>query len=243
MIALLGMLALSLDGGSLLSERRQAQGAADAAAMAAAADLYYNYYVNYGLDPGGTARASAFKNALDNGYPNDGLRSDVEVFIPPITGPYTGQPGYVEVYIHSHQDRAFSNIFGSSKFTIHTRAVAVGLPMAPNVGILVLNPNEKSSFSVGGGGTTTIGGTPVIANSSDSGGTIANGGSLVIAPEYDLTGGYSELGGAQLQGGKLLNQRPTEDPLTWIPYPDQSTMVIQSRNKTQETQGNIILSP
>ena len=40
LVALLGVLALSLEGGLLLSERRTAQATADAAAMAAAADFY-----------------------------------------------------------------------------------------------------------------------------------------------------------------------------------------------------------
>jgi uncharacterized membrane protein len=54
-VAILSVLALSLEGGLLLSERRTAQSTADAAAMAAAADFYYNWYTNFGTDPGGTA--------------------------------------------------------------------------------------------------------------------------------------------------------------------------------------------
>ena len=48
MVAILGVLALSLDGGSLMAERRKAQAAADAAALAAACDLYDNYWTNNG---------------------------------------------------------------------------------------------------------------------------------------------------------------------------------------------------
>src|SRR5262245_49405023 len=77
MIALLSVVALSLDGGSLLSERRHAQATADAAAMAAASDLYENFWTNNGLDPGGTAKASALQTAKANGYTNDGVTSIV----------------------------------------------------------------------------------------------------------------------------------------------------------------------
>ncbi|HVK14364.1 MAG TPA: pilus assembly protein TadG-related protein, partial [Gemmataceae bacterium] len=40
LVGLFGMVAISLEGGLLLSERRNAQSTADAAAQAAAADLY-----------------------------------------------------------------------------------------------------------------------------------------------------------------------------------------------------------
>ena len=53
---LMGVLAVVLDGGMLLTERRHAQGAADAAALAAAADLFANYLTNGGYDTGGTAK-------------------------------------------------------------------------------------------------------------------------------------------------------------------------------------------
>jgi Tfp pilus assembly protein PilE len=56
-VAVLSVLALSLEGGLLLSERRHAQATADAASMAAAADFYWNWYTNFGTDPAGTRPA------------------------------------------------------------------------------------------------------------------------------------------------------------------------------------------
>src|SRR3954462_9544018 len=75
LVALLGVLALSLEGGLLLSERRTAQATADAAAESAAADMYYNHYVNFGTDPSGTARQAALTAANYNGYTNDGTNT------------------------------------------------------------------------------------------------------------------------------------------------------------------------
>src|SRR4051794_14800116 len=83
LVVLLGMMALSLDGGSLLAERQRALATADAAASAAAADLYYYYWTNQGTDPKGTAKAAALANAAANGYANDGLSTVVTVNIPP----------------------------------------------------------------------------------------------------------------------------------------------------------------
>jgi uncharacterized membrane protein len=41
LVSLMGVLAVSLEGGLLVTEHRNAQATADAAAMAAAADMYY----------------------------------------------------------------------------------------------------------------------------------------------------------------------------------------------------------
>src|SRR5579871_459390 len=79
---LIGLLAIGLDGGRLMEERRHVQMAADAAALAAATDLYNHYYPNQGLDPSHTARDAALASALANGYANDGSLSVVTVHVP-----------------------------------------------------------------------------------------------------------------------------------------------------------------
>ena len=50
---LLAVLAIAIDGGVLLSDRRQAQRATDSAALAAAVDLFTNWNTNAGADTGG----------------------------------------------------------------------------------------------------------------------------------------------------------------------------------------------
>src|SRR5215472_2752622 len=81
--AILGIVAIALDGSLLLDQRRGVQAAADAAALAAAIDLYTKYLTNNGLDPTGTAKASGLSVAAANGYKNDGTSSTVTVNIPP----------------------------------------------------------------------------------------------------------------------------------------------------------------
>src|SRR5262249_40032860 len=95
---LLGVTALSLDGGMIYDKRRPSQAAADAAAMAAAGDLF-NTYTNGtttddGKDPSGIAAAHARAIAADNGYPDDGQTASVVVNIPPKSGPFTGNHPY-----------------------------------------------------------------------------------------------------------------------------------------------------
>src|SRR5262245_22351435 len=72
MVPLVAILAIGLDGGLLMGERRRAQAAADASAYAAAGLLYKNYQTNRGLDPSNTSKNIAIAIASGNGYTNDG---------------------------------------------------------------------------------------------------------------------------------------------------------------------------
>ena len=68
MALLLSFVALTIDGGGLLEQRRHAQAAADAAALAGAEDLFRHYPTNQGVDVGGTAAARAEAIAAANGF-------------------------------------------------------------------------------------------------------------------------------------------------------------------------------
>jgi len=183
LVVMFGVVAIALDGGGLLAERRHAQATADAAALAAACDLYDNYWLNNGADPNGTARASALKTAASNGYANDGTTSIVNVNMPPTSGLYAGRSGYVEVVVQFNQTRAFSNIFSSGPIPVRARAVALGAAVAANVGILVLDPTGKGAFNAQGGGSSTVTSTPIVVNSNHPEAAIAGGGGSVAAPD------------------------------------------------------------
>lgn len=87
MIVILSCVALSLDGGILMDDRRQVQSVADSAALAAASDIYANWFTNgdayQGFDPNGTAINAALATAADNGYANGINGCTVTVNIPP----------------------------------------------------------------------------------------------------------------------------------------------------------------
>jgi hypothetical protein len=242
-VAVLSVLALSLEGGLLLSERRHAQATADAASMAAAADFYWNWYTNFGTDPAGTAYNSAMYTASQDGYTNDGVNTKVTVNIPPKSGPYTGTAAYAEVIVEYYHTRGFSSLFGTDTIPVRARAVAVGKPNAGEFGILVLDPSSKSAFNAGGGGTITVTNTPIIVDSADQAGSIANGGTTISAPSYYLAGNYTTAGGGQFNGTLNTNQRYVPDPLANLPVPDPSTMIEQSKKKLQLTSGTTVLYP
>jgi hypothetical protein len=264
---LLMALAFALDGGILLSERRHAQAVADAAALAAGCDLYNNYWSNAGLDKEPySAAASAVSAAQANGYVTGGTAtstaqatstvvfpkttttctttdSSITINIPPLSGDHVGQKGYVEVIVQYNEPRCFSSIFSSEPITVKARSVALGAAVAADVGILVLDPTGKDALNAQGSGTTTVTGTPIIVDSSDAEAAGGGGGGHLVAPEFDITGGYATSGGATFDGTIYTGRRVTTDPLVDLPVPNKNSMTIQSHNKTQYTQGSHTLNP
>src|SRR5439155_14685414 len=103
----------------------------------------YYFWTNSGKDTNGAGNTAALAAAAKNGYANDGSAatkaagtSTVVVNIPPQSGIYTGKDGYAEVIVTYYQARGFSNLFGSGAVPIVARAVAIGMPVAAQVGIL-----------------------------------------------------------------------------------------------------------
>jgi len=250
LIVLLAFVAIAIDGGGLLEERRQAQATADAAAMAAAEDLFLNYPKNKGLDTGGNAVTKALAIAAANGFTNDGAKSIVTVRTSPQT--YSGGPnqgtqlptGYAEVTVQYNQPRYFSAVIGTGAISVNARAVGRGKWEPAFVGIHVLDLHQKGSLNATGTGSVTVtGGAKVIVNSDDPAAAITNGGTITSA-ETDITGGVNVTGGkGGFYGGVNLGTPPQPDPLRNLPEPDPLSMTEQSKNKVQYSNGNHTLYP
>ena len=86
-LGLLALTALSIDGGNVYSDRRNAQNAADTAVLATALSMIRN--PDDASSDWVVSKQAGLNRAADNGYANDGTRSTVEVYLPPITGPYS----------------------------------------------------------------------------------------------------------------------------------------------------------
>jgi Flp pilus assembly protein TadG len=249
LVVLLSVVAITLDGGILQDDRRRVQAGADAAALAGAAQLFYNVESVSGInpDPGNAAKTAALANAAANGFNNDGKTNTVTVNIPPQSGPFTNQLGYVEVIIQYNQKRTFSAIFGSGDLPVVARAVARGRWAPDNNGILVLAPTGQGAFSTVGNGVMNLVGASLIVDSTDPAGATLTNNATVSAPVFDFSGtpGYSCSGSGGFQGTIYSGQPPTPDPLAYIPEPDPSTMTIQSRKAITDSNGNktLVLNP
>jgi hypothetical protein len=245
LVGIIGFAALSVDATLLHHDRRAAQAAADSAALAAAGNLFANWRTNQGQDPASAAANEALAAAAANGFTNDGVNSTVTVNIPPLSGDHVGQVGYVEVIVLQFQQRAFSAIWASDPVQVKGRAVARGLWVPLNNGILVLDPTSSGSLSSNGGSSVTTN-AKVIVDSNSPSATVVVGGGVLTAPEFDITGvpGTSTSGGGTISGTILDGQVPTPDPLAYLPEPNPSTMSVQSTKTVKlQNQGSLSLQP
>jgi hypothetical protein len=221
LVAILGVIALVLDGGVLRDSYRSVQGASDAAAMAAASELFVNYPAivasNYGdCDPNGAARAAALASAAANGFPNDGVHAAVTVSIPPQSGPFVDRVGYAEVKITCYKKRMFSQIWSGTTLPVKARAVARGRWAGSGLGVIVLDPSARSSLNASGGGHATVtGGAAIVVNSNNAEAAVVTGGGSMVADTFEITGGYT----GTLNGNVETGVPPTADPLRYLPEP------------------------
>ncbi len=245
LIAILGAVALSLDGGQQLDKRRHIQAAADASALAAVSELYANWWLT---TPRGAdtvdehAESLAYSVAAKNGYVDGVNGCTVDVNIPPDNGPFAGQAHHAEVIITVSQPRYFSKVFTTANVEIGARAVARGKRSRINNGIIVLDPDDKDAFGAGGNATVSIkSGAAVLVNSADSEAVIANGtgGSITVTDYYSSNQGSINVVGVD---GYTINSgtinatfnsgvEATPDPLRFLPPPDPSGLPLRSSKK------------
>jgi Flp pilus assembly protein TadG len=235
LIVIFGFVALAVDGGRLLNERRRAQTVADAAALAVAADLYQNWSKNKGLDPNGTAKASALSVASANGYTNDGTTSTVTVNIPPTSGDHVGTAGYAEVVVQYNTSRTFSAIYGSGSLPVKARSVARGLKKSPPPALHVLNASANKALEFDkADGYVDVSGQTICVNSAHSVAAHWNGGSSdnghILAQEVDINGGSNHtdyFATAPTAGNVITGSPAVADSLASLPAPDAAALTNQ----------------
>jgi Putative Flp pilus-assembly TadE/G-like len=258
LIPLVGMMALTLDGGLLMDRRRQCQTAADLAALAAATDMYTRWNTNAGKDTGSHGKDSAVNNAKANGF--DNTTGSVTVNFNPSKyqgGQWQGQTipvGYVEVIITYNQSRFFSAIWGQSNLQVQARAVARASYKAAEPGILILDPSSKGSLDItGNGGIRITGEGSVVVDSTNAAGGVLTGNGSIYAAAYYFSGspGYSTSGKGTLYNNdtglsdsSIIHSgvAPTPDPLASLPVPTKPSVATlpdgTTANKKVNWSGN-----
>lgn len=229
-----GVVALNMDGGRLMEERRRAQAAADAAALAAGNELYAGYWRHRGLDATGAARAAAERISAANGYP----ASAVTVHVPPQTGEFAGQAGHAEVVVCTALDASFGQVFTGQPLPVSARSVARGQPL--KIGIIALRPSGADAF-VNRAAAFALVNKPLIVNSDDPV-AFRHTGLAFVASRVDVTGGAS-VGGLLSLVRLRTGVRPTLDPLAFLPVPDQSGPVRSAAPLTINSLLPTILQP
>jgi hypothetical protein len=216
--AIMGLMALVIDGGLIRAEQIRVQAVADAAALAGARQLYQQYSTDHGKDTSGDAGKDALTIAAENGYSNDGTNSTVQVNIPPTSGQYAGVAGYIEILITSRLDRCFSNVWSSVSVCVRARSVARGAWVPFSASILLLDLGDKGAVSVKSGGLLTSTGAPAYVNSNSASALSVSGGGTFAVPAMNITGSYS---GSGVTGTITIGVHPTPDPLAYLPAPGE----------------------
>jgi hypothetical protein len=243
---ILAFVAIAIDGGGLLEERRQAQAVSDAAAIAAAEDLFRNYPRNKGLDVDETAEERARAIAASNGYSGDGTQSIVNVRTSPeayLGGPHQGQSiprGYAEVSVQFNQPRYFSAIFGDGAIPIPARAVARGSWAPSFIGIHVLDLHQPGSLYGNGNATVKVTGAKIIVN-SDAPDAATSNGLVIEGDDFKITGGTRTTGSGAFIGPIEYGTEPQPDPLRHIPEP--TTVGMPVNNKLKFSNGTRDITP
>ena len=224
LIAFLAIAALVFDVGQNLLDWRAQRDAADAAALAGS---------RYIADPACVANPSivncpaAYQAAIEvarlNGYGDvdgDGTddRGRVDIHIPPQAGRdpiYVGQPGFIEVNIHTDRPSFFAAVLGLLRQNVDAMAIAGNSDsVAPPYSMLALNDDcdPNPSGQVGGNGDVTVDG-PIVINSKCDGALLVNGNGALSAPECSVAGTVQESGANASLDCPVVPFDGTGDPL------------------------------
>jgi hypothetical protein len=225
MFGLIGMTGLAIDGSRAYSDRRQAQNAADTAALAAA--------LAYVRTPGEDWTAVGYERAASNGFDDNETSNFVDVYHPPVEGPYTDNTDYVQVIITSHLPTLFGRVIGIEQVTNTVQAVARVDPSVPTElydgnAIVGLAPHECKAVKYQGNANTTVTGGGLFVNSDCPTAAFFNNSSsaFLTAPSLTVVGDEDHKAGALNVGTITENaqdQAKTYPPREYIlPKPDCS---------------------
>ena len=166
--AMLGLIALAMDGGNAFADRRHAQNTADTSALAVAL-----YKIQSPSSSSSELQSVVWQRAASNGYT---IQENITLHTPPVDGPYAGNSQYLQVKIVSPVDTWFAKIAGVSVITNRVEAVARAKPMSPfydGHSVVALSPGDGKSNTpelkfYGSAVEVSVTGSGVFSNSSDN---------------------------------------------------------------------------
>lgn len=236
LVAILAFAALAVDGGRVYSEQRRAQNAADAAAYAAASARIYD-------EPVADAIAAALSQAGINGFSdadagaNPSQLVDVQVYSPPIEGPFTGLENFYQVIIRSHVDNVFSQVVYPDGLEVSAEAVTRSQsegPIALGDAIHATTLNDCNGIFFNGSASVIVNGGNISAESIRNGTptschsmSLSGGGAPTIVNVEVTDGDVISSGTQDFPDGTVVADHLLPNtlvpPLLDLPVPDCST--------------------
>jgi Flp pilus assembly protein TadG len=220
-----GVMALTLDGGLLYVQRRQAQSAADSAALAGAYQLYNG--LNFSV-----AQSSAIAVAATSGF---------SVPSSSVTQP---QAGYLSVSVTTSQPRFFSSLWGSSSTSIAAAAVARGTTAPYSKAAVLVLAATGTSVTATGSAQVNVNNGSVVVDSTSASAVLLSGSAGITTSELDLSGGVRSSSSVGIQATVTkTNQPSTADPLGGIAAPSSSGLAVQSSSQLNLSNATQTLNP
>jgi hypothetical protein len=232
-VVLLGAMALSVDAGYLMAQRRGAQGAADAAALAAGKALQRSQT----SDIAGTGQAYAAANGFANGSTNT-----VTVNYPPASGTRAGSSTCVQTTIVHSAQRFLVGAIYSGPWSVSATATACTEPEPRPYALIALDPSGSGLTSGGNSGLTINNGGAL----SDYNVNICGTASWIQADgPLDSVGGITVCPNADVDALTMNGSAPSmTDPLASVAAPSCGGLTVQpDPNITNSDPSPINLSP
>jgi len=205
MVGLIGLLVLSIDGGSLQRQKRIGQTAADAGALAGAIELLRNR--------SDSVVASAKSETSRNGFTDLVQGDTVRVTYPAAGGTFAGSH-YINVTVQHAAPTFFAGIFGLGTVTIRSRSTA-GLVLSEYC-FIVLDPTGSSALLMENTARLTGSQCSIAVNSTSATAATSTDQNLVSASAIGVVGGVS---GTTFSPTPELGIPPVADPVAWMPTP------------------------
>jgi Flp pilus assembly protein TadG len=231
---LMGFVAVAVDVGLLLREKRLLQIAADSAAIAGAAELN-----------NGDVTAGAQADASLNGV-TDGVNGATVAVSQP-------SAGYVQVIASQSQPTFFMRLFGRSSMTVSALAVAAAVPSTSCVDTLLPNPTAPGKKGVpasipgvdlANSAGLTLSGCGILDNASGTGAFTMTGNASITAASIGVVGTASIANGITPSPTPVTGIASITDPLsatvTAPPASDYSTGCLADPNYGT---GNFTIGP
>lgn len=207
---LVGVMALAIDGGLLMAERRRAQVAADAASYAAVCTYDKVQKANDGGDPMAAASSAAVAYAAACGSPG------VAVSLASPPDRYGEADLAIQAVVSTRPPRLFGAIFGGDPPTVSAASVSVRVPTA-GASVVVLNPRAQDSLSVAGSARIVVRSEIRVKSGAMRAVNVNNAG-YVEAKKLKVAGGYQVSSGGSIKDAATTVQAGAEassivDPL------------------------------
>jgi hypothetical protein len=203
-VVIIGAVALSIDAGYLLAERRQTQSGADSGAMAAA-------IAAAALKPWTEASAAGVTYATNNA----GADATVVINRPPTSGDHVGDNRYIEAVVTKQVTRFFVGAIYSGAWQVSARAVAGIEPIKRPYALLALHApgiaiNGTPNIYIDGAGS---------AMSDASITTSGNSNIVSVGGSIDANGSIQSAVGWVAPDGIRPGMPVVADPLASTPAP------------------------